>query len=180
MWFPRTAPEKFRIRLPPAVSLRTIGSAVGEPVLASKNLRRPQGSVRDVALCGDRRRRPRDASHQILIGQLVNRDWYLLSECLQGGRIPPSVDSSQATGRVKRRDNQLHRARVLEVRIPLAPADSPSLAGFLLTVSKSRQLPRRARARPGGRVGRDAQGSSTSRQLPVCLCRVLFQYRSAG
>ena len=124
MWFPRTAPEKFRIRLPPAVSLRTIGSAVGEPVLASKNLRRPQGSVRDVALCGDRRRRPRDASHQILIGQLVNRDWYLLSECLQGGRIPPSVDSSQATGRVKRRDNQLHRARVLEVRIPLAPAVS--------------------------------------------------------
>ena len=53
------------------------------------------------------------------------------------------------------------------VRIHLPPADSPSLAGFLLTVSKSRQLPRRARARPGGTAGRDAPGSSTSRQLPV-------------
>ena len=35
-----------------------------------------------------------------------------------GGRVAPSAnDPSQATGRVKRRDNQLHRARVLEVRI---------------------------------------------------------------
>jgi len=54
-----------------------------------------------------------------------------------------------------------------KVRIQLPPADSPSLAGFLLTVSKSRQLPRRARARPGGTAGRDAPGSSTLRQLPV-------------
>src|SRR6516165_12582618 len=30
--------------------------------------------------CCRRRRRPREASHQILIGQLGNRDWYLLSE----------------------------------------------------------------------------------------------------
>src|SRR6516164_718511 len=58
-------------------------------------------------------------------------------------------------------------ARVLEFRIRLPPADSPSLAGFLLAASKSRQLPRRARARPGGTAGRDARGSSTSRQLPV-------------
>ena len=42
-----------------------------------------------------------------------------------------------------------HGARVLEVRIHLPPADSPSLAGFLLAVSKSRQLPRGTRARPG-------------------------------
>src|SRR6516164_810519 len=53
------------------------------------------------------------------------------------------------------------------VRIHLPPADSPSLAGFLLAVSKSRQLPRGARARPGGTAGRDAQGSSKSRQLRV-------------
>jgi len=55
----------------------------------------------------------------------------------------------------------------LEFRIHVPPADSPSLAGFLLFVSKSQQLPRRARARPGDMAGRDAQGSSTSRQLPV-------------
>jgi len=28
--------------------------------------------------------------------------------------VPPAADPSQAPGRVKRRDNQLHRARVLE------------------------------------------------------------------
>ena len=39
---------------------------------------RPRFSRR--CLCCRRRRRPRDASHQILVGQLGNRDWYLLSE----------------------------------------------------------------------------------------------------
>jgi len=53
------------------------------------------------------------------------------------------------------------------VRIHFPPADSPSLAGFLLPVSKSPQLPRHARALLGGTVGRDAQGSSTSSQLSV-------------
>jgi hypothetical protein len=53
------------------------------------------------------------------------------------------------------------------VRIHLPPADSPSLVGYLLPLSKSRLLPRRARARPGGTAGRDTQGPSTSRQLPV-------------
>ena len=38
---------------------------------------------------------------------------------------------------------------------------------FSLAVSKSRQLARVRGARPGGTAGRDAQGSSTSRQLPV-------------
>src|SRR6516165_4981778 len=49
----------------------------------------------------------------------------------RGGRVAPSAaDPSQATGRVKRHDNQLHRARVLEVRIQSPPAESPSnLAG---------------------------------------------------
>ena len=55
----------------------------------------------------------------------------------------------------------------LEVRIHSPPADSPSLVGFLLPVSKSRQLPRRVRAWPGGMTGRDLSGSSPSRQLPV-------------
>jgi len=32
----------------------------------------------------------------------------------RGGRVaPPAADPSQPTGRVKRRDNQIHRARVL-------------------------------------------------------------------
>ena len=53
------------------------------------------------------------------------------------------------------------------VRIRFPPADSPSLVGFLLPVSKSRQLPRRVRAWPGGMTGRDLSGSSPSRQLPV-------------
>jgi len=60
-----------------------------------------------------------------------------------------------------------HRTRVREVRIQFPPADSPSLAGFLLPVSQGRRLPRRGRAGPGGTAGRDAQGSSTSRQLPA-------------
>ena len=57
--------------------------------------------------------------------------------------------------------------RIQIVRIHLPPADSPSLVGFLLPVSKSRQLPRRVRAWPGGMTGRDLSGSSPSRQLPV-------------
>ena len=60
-----------------------------------------------------------------------------------------------------------HSSAERKVRIHLPPADSPSLAGFLLPVSKSRQLPRGARVRPGSTASRDAQGSSTSGQLPV-------------
>ena len=44
----------------------------------------------------------------------------------RGGRVAPlAADPSQATGPVKRPDNQLHRARVLEVRIRSPPAASP-------------------------------------------------------
>ena len=43
----------------------------------------------------------------------------------RGGRVAPAAaDPSQVTGRVKGRDNQLHRARVLEVRIQSPPAES--------------------------------------------------------
>jgi hypothetical protein len=48
----------------------------------------------------------------------------------RSGRVaPPAADPSQATGRVKGRDNQLHRARVLEVRIHLPPAASQQTFG---------------------------------------------------
>src|SRR6516162_160441 len=53
----------------------------------------------------------------------------------RGGQVaPPAANPSQATGRVKRHDNQLHRARVLEVRIQSPPAESPlrTHAGFHL------------------------------------------------
>src|SRR6516162_6632685 len=53
-----------------------------------------------------------------------------MSAADRGGRVaPPPADPSQATGRVKRRDNQLHRARVLEVRIQPPPPMSPSQQG---------------------------------------------------
>ena len=57
------------------------------------------------------------------------------------------------------RKQPLDRESPIQVRIHLPPAGSLCLAGFLLLVSKSRQLPRRVRARPGGTAGRDAQGS---------------------
>jgi len=82
---------------------------------------------------------------------------------LPGSALPPYRGRS-FTGR---NASASPDAPELEVRIHSAPADSPSLAGFLLAVSKSWQLPRGARARPGSTAGRDAQGSSTSRQLPV-------------
>ena len=48
----------------------------------------------------------------------------------RGGRVaPPAADPSQATGRVKGRINQLHRARVLEVRIQSPPAVSQRTIG---------------------------------------------------
>jgi len=53
---------------------------------------------------------------------------------------------------------------------PDRPPGAPqpwSLARFRILVSKSRQLPRGAQVRPGSTAGKDAQRSSTSRQLPV-------------
>jgi len=48
----------------------------------------------------------------------------------------PAADQSQATGRVKRHDNQLHRARVLEVRIQSPPAESPQTIGSSAVASE--------------------------------------------
>jgi hypothetical protein len=77
-----------------------------------------------------RRRRPRDASHQIFIGQLGNAIGICSWSADRGGRVAPAAaDPSHATGRVKRRDNQLHRARVLEVRIQSPPGKSPQTIG---------------------------------------------------
>ena len=80
----------------------------------------------------------------------------------------------------QRGDNQVDRARVLEVRIHSPPADSPSLAGFLLAVSKSRQLPR---VRGPGQAARPAETRRARQHHANCrerLCRALFRYRSAG
>jgi hypothetical protein len=57
----------------------------------------------------------------------------------QDKRAEPRYPALTALARPRNRarekgDNQLHRARVLEVRIHLPPADSPSLAGCLLPV----------------------------------------------
>jgi len=52
-------------------------------------------------------------------------------------------------------------------RLPTPPADSPSLAGFLFAVSKSRQLPRGARARPGGRPAETRRARQHHAKLPV-------------
>jgi hypothetical protein len=82
---------------------------------------------------------------------------------LPGGALPP-YRSRSFTGRTASASPDAPEPMV---RIRLPPANSPSLAGFLLPISKSRQLPRGAPARPGGTAGRDAPGSSTSRQLPV-------------
>src|SRR6516165_12624837 len=55
---------------------------------------------------------------------------------------PPDVQPARCAHAMKRSraeqsgDNQVDRARVLEVRIHSPPADRPSLAGFFLPVSK--------------------------------------------
>jgi hypothetical protein len=76
----------------------------------------------------------------------------------RGGRVaPPAADPSQATGRVKRRNNQLHRARVLEVRIQFPPAGSPLRTQFV----QRRLLPMRLPPRLLGAL------------LPTDLCDAL-------
>src|SRR5215467_3403103 len=70
------------------------------------------------------------------------------------------VDRARCGGAFRPRAATRRRAGPT-VRIRLPPADSPSLAGFLLPVSKTRQLPRRAGPRPSGTAGRDSLGSLT-------------------
>src|ERR1700740_1544445 len=65
----------------------------------------------------------------------------------------------------KRADNQIDRARVLEVRIHLPPAESPCLAGFRPPTSRSRAFPAGVRGGGGGAVDRDGRGAVTWRRL---------------
>ena len=98
-----------------------------------------------------------------------------LSAVAQGDAGPISWMGPLSTGRLARRrwsaagplSTAVSFSAGPMVRIRFPPANSPSLARFLLPVSKSRHLPRPARARPRATAGRDAQGSSTSPQLPV-------------
>ena len=70
-----------------------------------------------------------------------------MSAADRGGRIaPPPADPSQATGRVKRRDNQLHRARVLEVRIQPPPSGESTNFWFLLITAGPGSQGRQPRA----------------------------------
>ena len=73
-----------------------------------------------------------------------------------------------------------HRTRVREVRIQFPPADSRSLAGFLLPVCKAGGC---RGVRGPGRAARPAETRRARQHHANCrqrLCRALFQYRSAG
>ena len=71
-----------------------------------------------------------------------------MSAADRGGRVaPPPTDPSEATGRVKRRDNQLHRARVLEEDAmgragELATSAELFRSGDALVASRRRRHPR--------------------------------------
>src|SRR5262249_56996919 len=92
----------------------------------------------------------------------------------------PAADPSQATGCVKRHDNQLHRARVLEVRIQSPPADSPSLTGSRAPRSRTPAFRADVRAMGGGAFSRDVDRPATWHlletmsllgQIPVPQCQ---------
>src|SRR6516162_11044152 len=98
---------------------------------------------------------------------------------------PPVRHRPDATALVRGRhggggDKQIDRARVLEVRIHLPPADSPSLSGFPLGSWKRSGFPpvwggcQRARSAETRRSGNIAL---RNRQ---CLCRAIFQYSSVA
>ena len=83
-------------------------------------------------------------------------------------------------GTTKRGDKQIDRARVLEVRIHLPPAESLCLAGFRPPTPRSRAFSAGVQGGAGGAVGRDRRYSMTWRRLagislpghiPVPQCR---------
>ena len=69
-------------------------------------------------------------------------------------------------GRAKPRSRCLFGTE-LEVRIHFPPSDSPCLARTGPRQVTTHGFPAGVRRWAGGAVGRDAQGSSTSRQLPI-------------
>ena len=77
-----------------------------------------------------------------------------------------SISLQQRVGHEPHGQNRTRSRPEPKVRIQLSPANSWSLARFLLPVSKSRHLPRCARARPGGTARVAAGKQPASRQSP--------------
>ena len=73
-------------------------------------------------------------------------------------RYPALTAPARPRNRAREKgDNQLHRARVLEVRIHLPPADSPGLAQTGPLQVENRGFHAGVRRCVSGAVGRDAQ-----------------------
>jgi len=66
------------------------------------------------------------------------------------------------------------------VRIHLPPADSPSLARIRFRRSRTPAFRAGVRGWLGDRVSRDAPGFPLRANRRQCLCRAIFQYRSAA
>jgi hypothetical protein len=67
-----------------------------------------------------------------------------------------------------------------EVRIHLPPADSPSLSRSHFRASRTRAFPAGVRGSLDDGVSRDAAGFPLRANRRQCLCRAIFQYRSAA
>ena len=92
-----------------------------------------------------------------------------------GSSNPPSSSKESANHRfprarqIDRRSDEASKPKpylraVLEVRIHLPPADSPSLTGVGLPRSKTRAFPAGVRAMAGGAVARDGHSPATWRR----------------
>src|ERR1700751_5155527 len=68
----------------------------------------------------------------------------------------------------------------LKVRIHLPPADSPSLSRSHFRASRTRAFPAGVRGSLDDGVSRDAAGFPLGANRRQCLCRAIFQYRSAA
>src|ERR1700751_3376652 len=66
------------------------------------------------------------------------------------------------------------------VRIHLSPADSPSLSRSHFRASRTRAFPAGVRGSLDDGVSRDAAGFPLRANRRQCLCRAIFQYRSAA
>ena len=113
--------------------------------------------------CCRRRRRPREASHQILIGQLGNRDWYLLSE--RRSPTPPAADRSPSNqARQKARQPASPRPRTRSSN-PV-PSSRESTNFRFLRRAIAREEARRSGSRSGKTTPQATTSSSTRRLLP--------------
>ena len=88
-----------------------------------------------------RRRRPGDASHQILIGNSETAIGVCSRSADRGGRVArPAPDPSQVTGRYKGRDNQLHRARTRSSNPVPSSGESTNFRFLLMRACSPRQM----------------------------------------